>query len=65
MKFSHFIGGTAIGIVPKIIVVVLISQGFMSGLSGSLMAIFFAGLAGLAILLSWLARKRLEAQSPL
>jgi len=65
MKFSHFLGGTAIGILPKIIVVALISQGFMSGLSGSWRAMFFAGLAGLAILLSWLARKRLEAQSPI
>jgi len=65
MKFSHFMGGTAIGIIPKIIVLALISQGFISGLSGSLMAVFFAALAALAILLSWLARKRLEAQSPL
>lgn len=65
MKFRHFLAGTAIGIVPKIIVVCLISQGLISGLSGSLMAVFFAALAGLAILLSWLARKRLEARSPI
>lgn len=65
MKFRHFVAGTAIGIIPKILVVCLISQGLISGLSGSLMAVFFAGLAGLAILLSWLARKRLEARSPL
>jgi len=65
MKFSHFVGGTAIGVIPKIIVVALISQGFISGLSGSLMAVVFAALAGLAIFISWLARKRLEAQSPL
>lgn len=65
MKFSHFLAGTAIGIMPKIIVVALISQGFMSGLSGSWMALFFAALAAVAILLSWLARKRLEAQSSL
>jgi len=43
----------------------LISQGLISGLSGSVMAVFFAGLAGVAILLSWLAKKRLEAKSPL
>lgn len=65
MKFRHFVAGTAIGIIPKIIVVCLISQGLVSSLSGSLMALFFAGLAGFAILLSWFARKRLEAQSPL
>jgi len=65
MKFRHFAAGTAIGIIPKILVVCLISQGLISGLSGSFMAVFFAGLAGLAILLSWVARKRLEARSPL
>lgn len=65
MKFRHFVAGTSIGIIPKIIVVCLISQGLISGLSGSLMALFFAGLAGLAILLSWVARRRLETRSPL
>ncbi len=65
MKFRNFAAGTAIGIVPKIIVVCLVSQGLISGLSGSLMAVFFAGLALLAILLSWFARKRLEARSPI
>ena len=65
MKFRHFVAGTAIGIIPKILVVCLISQGLIAGVSGSLMALFFAGLAGLAILLSWFARKRLEARSPL
>jgi uncharacterized membrane protein YdjX (TVP38/TMEM64 family) len=65
MKFRHFVAGTALGIIPKIIVICLISQGLISSLSGNLMAIFFAGLAGVAILLSWLARKRLEARSPL
>lgn len=65
MKFRHFAAGTAIGILPKIIVICLISQGLITGLSGSFMAVFFAGLAGLAILLSWFARKRLEVRSPL
>ena len=47
MKFRHFVAGTGIGIIPKIIVVCLISQGLISGLSGSLMAVFFAGWQGL------------------
>jgi len=63
MKFQHFFLGTAVGIVPKIIVIALISQGLISGLSGSMMAVFFAVLAIVAILLSWLARKRLESRS--
>jgi len=57
--------GTALGILPKIIIICLISQGLISSLSGSLMAVFFAGLAGVAILLSWLAKKRLAAHSRL
>lgn len=65
MKFRHFVAGTALGIIPKIVVVALISQGFISGLSGSLMTVFFAALAALAILLSRLARERLEARSPI
>lgn len=65
MKFRHFVAGTALGILPKIIIICLISQGLISSLSGSLMAVFFAGLAGVAILLSWLAKKRLAAHSRL
>ena len=65
MKFRHFVAGTALGILPKIIIICLISQGLISSLSGSLMAVFFAGLAGVAILLSWLAKKRLSAHSRL
>ena len=65
MKFRHFVAGTAIGIIPKIVVVCLVSQGLISGLSGSLMAVVFAALAGVAILISWWARKRLEGRSPI
>jgi uncharacterized membrane protein YdjX (TVP38/TMEM64 family) len=65
MKFRHFVAGTALGIIPKIVVVALISQGLISGLSGSLMAVFFAALAAAAIAGSWYAKKRLEARSPL
>ena len=63
MKFRHFLAGTAIGIIPKIIVVALVAQGMISGLSGNILAVFFALLAGVAIYLSWFARKRLEAKS--
>ena len=65
MKFLHFVAGTAIGIIPKIIVVGLISQGLISGLSSGVLGLVFAGLAVIAILLSRSARKRLEARSPL
>jgi len=65
MKFLHFVAGTAIGIIPKIIVVGLISQGLISGLSSGFLGVVFAALAVVAILLSHSARKRLEARSPL
>lgn len=63
MKFTHFLGGTAIGILPKIVVIALISQGVISGLSGSFVGFGFAALAIIALGLSWFARKRLEAHS--
>lgn len=65
MKFRHFVAGTAIGIIPKIVVVALVAQGLISGLSGNILGVLFAALAGLVFLLSWLARRRLEARSPL
>jgi len=65
MKYRHFLSGTAIGIIPKILVIALVGQGIISGLSGSYLAIGFAVLAVIAICISWLARRRLEARSML
>jgi len=63
MKFSAFIMGTALGIIPKILVVVLIGLGVVSGVNKSYMGLFFAGLAGLVIGITILAQKRLKTQS--
>jgi len=63
MKFSHFVSGTAIGIIPKIVVVVLVSQGIILGLSGEMMSLLFGLLAAFAILLYWAARRRLGSHS--
>ncbi len=62
MRFTHFVTGTAIGIIPKIVVVALISQGVISGLSGSVMTIIFAALAIFALALSRVAQKRLRSR---
>jgi len=59
IRFLHFFAGTALGIIPKILVIALIGAGVISGLSGSFMAIGFAALAGIAILASWMASRRL------
>ena len=62
MKFLYFLTGTAVGIIPKILIIALISQGLISGLSGSYMGIGFAILAAIAIAVSWMAKRRLEAR---
>lgn len=63
MRFLHFLAGTAIGIIPKILVIALIGAGVISGLSGSLMAVGFAALAAFAVLGSWWASQRLARRT--
>ena len=63
MKYRHFLSGTAIGIIPKILIIALVGQGIISGLSGSYLAVGFAALAIIAISLSWIARRRLVERS--
>ena len=63
MKYRHFLSGTAIGIIPKILIIALVGQGIISGLSGSYLVVGFAALAIIAISLSWIARRRLVERS--
>ena len=65
MKYRHFLSGTAIGIIPKILIIALVGQGIISGLSGSYLAVGFATLAIIAISLSWIARRRLVERTAL
>ena len=65
MKYRHFLFGTAIGIIPKILIIALVGQGIISGLSGSYLAVGFAALAIIAISLSWIARRRLVERTAL
>ena len=62
MKFGAFLAGTALGIIPKIMVVALIGLGVISGANQSYMAIFFAVLAGIVLIASYLAQRRLKSK---
>ena len=62
MKFSAFLAGTALGIIPKIMVVALIGLGVVSGVNKSYMALGFAGLAGLVVGITILAQRRLKSE---
>ena len=62
MKFPSFFLGTALGIIPKIAIVVLVGQGLISGAEGKTVMSVFIGLALLLIAFMFLARKRLRAE---
>lgn len=63
MKFMAFLAGTALGIIPKILVVALIGLGVMSGVNKSYMALGFAALAALVMGATFLAQKRLKSKA--
>lgn len=63
MQYTQFVAGTAVGIIPKIVVIALLSQGVISGLSGSLLGALFAVLAVAAFAMNVIARKRLIART--
>lgn len=60
MKFISFASGTALGIVPKILVVALVAQGILSRAEGKKVTAFFIALALALILTMYFARKRLK-----
>lgn len=60
MKFIAFMAGTALGIIPKIIVVGLIAQGVVSGSQGDWLKLGFIALAVIFIFIMLFARKRLR-----
>lgn len=62
MTFAAFFSGTALGIIPKIAIVVLVGQGLISGAEGKVVMTIFIGLALLLIGVMFLARKRLQPQ---
>ncbi len=61
MKFLAFLAGTALGIIPKILIVSLIGLGVVSGINKSYMALCFAALAAVVIGVTILAQRRLKS----
>lgn len=60
MKYRHFISGTALGIIPKIIIVGLITTGVVSDDQSSWIRVGVIALAFLFIAMMLLARKRVR-----
>ena len=60
MTFWAFIGGTALGIIPKILIVAFLGQGVLSGVEGKLYMLGFLLLALIFMGLMLIARKRLS-----
>lgn len=60
MKFPMFLSGTAIGIIPKIVIVGLLAQGILSGAQGDRLMFAFVILALVFIGIMLLARRRLK-----
>lgn len=59
MRFLHFLGGMAAGIIPKLAVVGLVVQGAVSGMDDPRITVAFALLALVAVAIMWGLRKRL------
>ena len=60
MKFSSFVLGTGLGIIPKIAIVGLVAQGVITGVDGKRFSSFFIVLAIVLVVSMFLARKRLN-----
>lgn len=60
MKFPMFLSGTALGIIPKIVIVGLLAQGVLSGAQGDRLMFAFIVLALVFIVIMLLARRRLK-----
>jgi len=60
MKFPHFLAGTGLGIIPKIVVTGLITMGVVSDEQNDWIKVGMVGLAFVFIAIMLLARKRLQ-----
>ena len=60
MRYSSFFSGTALGIIPKILVFGLLAQGVISGAEGDSIMYALIPLAILFVIIIFIARKRLS-----
>ncbi len=63
IRWPSFLLGTALGIIPKIVVVALISMGVFAGLDGRVLSLLFIGLAIIAMGLTFWLQMRLKKAS--
>ena len=63
IRWPSFLLGTALGIIPKIVVVALISMGVFAGLDGRVLSLLFIGLAIVAMGLTFWLQIRLKKAS--
>jgi len=60
MRYAAFLGGTALGIIPKILVVGLFTQGIVSGAQGDILKLGFVILGLIILGIMFLARGKLQ-----
>jgi uncharacterized membrane protein YdjX (TVP38/TMEM64 family) len=65
IRYFSFIAGTALGIIPKILVVALIAKGVFVGLDRQLISLLFIGLAMAAITLTLWLQNRFRKSGPM
>lgn len=64
LRYRAFIAGTALGIIPKILVVAFLAQGVLGEDDRLGATLFFLGLACLVIGLAWLLKRKFSASEP-
>jgi len=65
IRYRAFLTGTALGIIPKILVVALIAKGVFVGMDRQLISLLFIGLAIAAIALTLWLQNRFRQQGPM
>lgn len=65
IRYRAFLLGTALGIVPKILVIALLAKGVFVGLDRQIISIVFIGLAVAAIVLTFWLQKQFKQRGPL
>lgn len=65
IRYLSFLLGTALGIIPKILIVALIAQGMFAGLDGRMVSLIFIGLAVVTIIITLSLQRRFRQRNPM
>lgn len=63
LRYFAFIAGTALGIIPKILIVALLAQGVLGEENRLGASLFFMGAACFLIMLVWIIRRKLQLKT--